>query len=79
VVLVVAVVAGVVRLEAFGEGSPLGVYANMFWVGFDILVLWVVVRAVRYRGPDADADPAPAADSQAAAVATATTRGGPPA
>lgn len=84
-VLVVAMVAGVVRLEVFDEGSPLGVYANMFWVGFDILVLWVVVRAVRYRGPDPDPDTGPGhADTDAAAAPTAVNtpsviRGGPPA
>ncbi len=74
VVLVLAVIAGVVRLEAFDEGSPLGVYANLFWVCFDLVVLWVVVRAVRYRGPEADTGGA-----AALAVATTSTRGGPPA
>jgi cellulose synthase (UDP-forming) len=71
-VLVAAVVAGVVRLLAFHEGSPLGVYANLAWVLFDLAVLSVVFGAVRYAGPHAT-------EGALAAPPAAAIRGGPPA
>jgi cellulose synthase (UDP-forming) len=41
---------GLVRLLAFDQGSPLGVYLNLFWVAFDLVILSVVIEAARYRG-----------------------------
>ncbi|WP_230486912.1 glycosyltransferase family 2 protein [Nocardioides anomalus] len=48
--LAVAAVVGLVRLLAFDQGSPLGVYLNLFWVAFDLVILSVVIEAARYRG-----------------------------
>lgn len=51
--LVVASVIGVVQLN-FGAISVLGVGVNLFWVVFDLVILSVVIKAVRYRGPDSE-------------------------
>ena len=47
-VLVVASAIGIVQLY-FGAISVLGVGVNLFWVIFDLLILSVVIRAVRFR------------------------------
>ena len=64
VALAVAAVIGLVRLLAFDQGSPLGVYLNLFWVAFDLVIFSVVIQAVRYRGfepdPPAAVPPPPA-------------------
>lgn len=49
VLLVVAAVAGIVRL-ATGLAEPVGTLVNVAWVVFDLLVLSVLYKAVRYRG-----------------------------
>ncbi len=49
VALVVAVVAGVVRL-VFQQAEVIGTLVNIGWVGFDLVALSVLVGAVRYRG-----------------------------
>ena len=49
VFLVLASITGIVRLAA-GMAEPLGTFVNVFWVLFDLLVMSVLVRAVRYRG-----------------------------
>ncbi|MCH1867381.1 glycosyltransferase family 2 protein [Nocardioides sp. CFH 31398] len=54
--LVVAVALGMVRL-AVGQADPLGVWANVAWVLFDLLIFSVVIQAVLYRGPDPEPDP----------------------
>lgn len=46
--LLVAAVIGLIRLY-FGGISAFGLGVNLFWVGFDIAILSVVVRAVLYR------------------------------
>ncbi len=51
--LVVASVIGLVQLY-FGAISVLGVGVNLFWVLFDLVILSVVIKAVRYRGPDSE-------------------------
>lgn len=47
--LVVAVVAGVVRLAVWGA-EPVGTLVNIGWVCFDLVAMSVLVGAVRYRG-----------------------------
>ncbi len=47
--LSVAAVAGIVRL-ATGLAEPIGTLVNVGWVVFDLLVLSVLYKAVRYRG-----------------------------
>ena len=61
VFLVLASIAGIIRLAA-GMAEPIGTFVNVFWVLFDLLVMSVLVRAVRYRGFRADdaGEPAPA-------------------
>ncbi|MFL4477576.1 glycosyltransferase family 2 protein [Paeniglutamicibacter sp. ORCA_105] len=49
VLLGIAAVAGLVRLAA-GLAEPLGTLVNVAWVVFDLLVLSVLFKAVRYRG-----------------------------
>ena len=49
VVLVLAAVVGIIRLAA-GLAEPVGTLVNVVWVVFDLLVLSVLVKAVRYRG-----------------------------
>jgi cellulose synthase (UDP-forming) len=49
VLLAVALVAGVVRL-ALGLNEPIGTLVNMGWVVFDLVVLSVLVKAVKYKG-----------------------------
>ncbi len=52
--LVVASAVGLVRMLT-GAADELGTVVNLVWVVFDLAVLSVVVKAVRYRGPDAEA------------------------
>ncbi|MDO9379229.1 MAG: glycosyltransferase [Nocardioidaceae bacterium] len=47
--LVAAAGVGLVRLQV-GQASPLGTWVNLAWVVYDLLVLGVVVKAVRYDG-----------------------------
>lgn len=49
VLLAVAAIAGMVRLAA-GLAEPIGTLVNVAWVVFDLLVLSVLFKAVRYRG-----------------------------
>jgi cellulose synthase (UDP-forming) len=49
-VLGVAAIAGVVRLR-LGLATEQGTYINLVWVVYDLLVLSIVVRAARHRGP----------------------------
>lgn len=49
VLLVVAAVVGVVR-AALGLSWWVGTTVNLLWVGYDLVVLSVVVQALRYRG-----------------------------
>jgi cellulose synthase (UDP-forming) len=44
-----AVVIGGIRLVFYGA-DPLGTGVNVFWAAYDLLVLNVLVKAVRYRG-----------------------------
>jgi cellulose synthase (UDP-forming) len=50
---VIASVVGVVRLY-LGESSAFSVAVNLFWVLFDLAILGVVIKAVRYRGPETE-------------------------
>jgi cellulose synthase (UDP-forming) len=52
-VLVVAAVVGTVRLVV-ADASVVGTVTNLVWVVFDLAVLGVVVKAVRYSGPEQD-------------------------
>ncbi|HEY8702545.1 MAG TPA: glycosyltransferase [Arthrobacter sp.] len=49
VLLVVAAAVGLFRLAA-GLAEPLGTLVNVAWVIFDLAVMSVLVRAVRYKG-----------------------------
>ena len=49
VVLVLAAVVGVVR-AALGLSWWVGTTVNLLWVGYDLVVLSVVLRALLYRG-----------------------------
>lgn len=53
VLLAVAVVVGSGRL-VMGLNEPLGTLVNVAWVGFDLVVLSVLIKAARYRGHDAE-------------------------
>lgn len=55
--LVAAAVAGVVRIGT-GQASAAGTTFNLLWVGFDLAIFSVIIKAARYRGFDAGA-PAP--------------------
>lgn len=70
-------VVGLVRLLAFDQGSALGVYLNLFWVAFDLVILSVVITAARYRGYEASTAAAPAAPRHLARETASTHRGGP--
>jgi cellulose synthase (UDP-forming) len=50
VLLVAAAVAGAVRLALGLAPTAQGTVINLIWVGYDLLVLSVVVQAGRYRG-----------------------------
>jgi cellulose synthase/poly-beta-1,6-N-acetylglucosamine synthase-like glycosyltransferase len=53
-VLVVAAIIGVTR-EVLGVApTPEGTWVNLAWVGYDLLMLSIVLRAVHYRGPQAE-------------------------
>lgn len=47
--LVIAAVVGTVR-AALGMAPWVGTTVNLLWVGYDLLVLSVIVQALRYRG-----------------------------
>ncbi|MEW1820055.1 glycosyltransferase family 2 protein [Arthrobacter sp. NPDC080031] len=49
VLLVLAAIAGIGRLVA-GMSEPIGTFVNVLWMLFDLLVMSILVRAVRYRG-----------------------------
>ncbi|MGF9662214.1 glycosyltransferase [Arthrobacter crystallopoietes] len=49
VLLVVALVAGLARLAA-GMNEPIGTLVNVAWVVFDLVVMSVLIKAVRYKG-----------------------------
>lgn len=49
VLLVAALVVGIINLIYF-NGDPLGTGVNVFWAGFDLVILSVLFGAVRYRG-----------------------------
>ncbi|WP_296601492.1 glycosyltransferase family 2 protein [Nocardioides sp.] len=55
--LVAAAVAGLVRIGT-GQASAAGTTFNLLWVGFDLAIFSVIIKAARYRGFDAGA-PAP--------------------
>ncbi|GLB68176.1 glycosyltransferase [Arthrobacter mangrovi] len=49
VLLAVALVAGLGRLAA-GMNEPIGTLVNVAWVVFDLVVMSVLIKAVRYKG-----------------------------
>ncbi len=53
--LAAAAVIGLVRLATGVETSATSTAVNVFWVGFDLVILSVIVQAARYTGPDAPA------------------------
>ncbi len=57
-VLGAALAIGTVRL-ATGLNEPLGTLVNMAWVVFDLVVLSVLIRAVRYEGFAPEEEPVP--------------------
>jgi len=58
VVLMVALVIGICRV-AVGTADGVGTLVNTVWVGYDLLVLSVIIQAALYRGP---ARPVPEAE-----------------
>ena len=49
--LVTAAIIGVTREFLGLSPTPEGTWVNLVWVGYDLLMLSVVVQAARYRGP----------------------------
>lgn len=49
--LLTAVVVGLTRLWSGAEDSGIGVLVNTLWIGYDLVVMSVIVRAALYRGP----------------------------
>jgi cellulose synthase (UDP-forming) len=49
VLLVLALIVGLVRL-AVGLNEPVGTLVNVAWVAFDLVVLSVLIKAVKYEG-----------------------------
>jgi cellulose synthase (UDP-forming) len=47
--LVLAAVVGVVRIFT-GQANPPGTVFNLLWVGFDLAIFSVILKAARYRG-----------------------------
>ncbi|MHA7197651.1 glycosyltransferase family 2 protein [Arthrobacter alkaliphilus] len=60
--LVLAAITGIGRLVA-GMSEPIGTVVNVLWMLFDLLVMSILVRAVRYRGFQADDSGEPDAGS----------------
>ena len=52
-----AAVIGIARL-AVGLNEPLGTLVNVAWVIFDLVVLSVLIKAVRYEGFAPEEEPA---------------------
>ncbi|HEY0950127.1 glycosyltransferase family 2 protein [Nocardioides sp.] len=59
--LVAAALVGVVRIGT-GQAHPAGTIFNLLWVGFDLAIFSVILKAARYRGFDPTATPAPIPD-----------------
>jgi cellulose synthase (UDP-forming) len=49
--LVLAAVVGVVHV-VLGVADPVALVVNLVWVAYDLAVLSIVIRAVRYTGPE---------------------------
>jgi cellulose synthase (UDP-forming) len=60
--LAAASVTGLVRL-ALGRASLVGTAVNLVWVVFDLAVFGVIIKAVRYRGPEDEQQPGEVADA----------------
>lgn len=56
--LVAATIIGLVRMST-GHANVPGTLFNILWVGFDLAIFWVIIKAVRYRGFDPAADDPP--------------------
>ena len=56
--LVAASVVGIVRMSTGHANTP-GILFNLLWVGFDLAIFSVIIKAVRYRGFDPAADRPP--------------------
>ena len=54
--LVLAAVAGVVRIFT-GQAHVAGTVFNLVWVGFDLAIFSVIIKAARYRGFEPATDP----------------------
>ena len=54
--LVAAAIIGLVRLALGAAPSGYGIYVNLVWVAYDLLVLSVIVQAARYAGSDGSED-----------------------
>lgn len=50
--LVVSTVVGLARLLLGAEDSGIGVLVNVLWVGYDLVVLSVIIQAALYRAPE---------------------------
>ncbi|MDX6309451.1 MAG: hypothetical protein QOI06_2497 [Nocardioidaceae bacterium] len=50
IVLIVAAVVGLIRLHLGSAPSTWGTVVNLTWVGYDLVVLSVIIEAARYRG-----------------------------
>ncbi|MEN3343467.1 MAG: hypothetical protein V7635_43 [Arthrobacter sp.] len=49
VLLVIAAVVGIARLVT-GLAEPIGTLVNVVWVAFDLVVMGVLIKAVKYKG-----------------------------
>jgi cellulose synthase (UDP-forming) len=56
-VLVLAVAVGLVRIGV-GQANVPGTVFNMLWVGFDLAIFSVIIKAARYGGYDPAGQPA---------------------
>jgi cellulose synthase (UDP-forming) len=57
--LIIASVVGILRLVLGYFGDAPGVLVNLFWVGYDLVMLSVCLEALSYRPPADDQEPAP--------------------
>lgn len=56
----VAIVAGLVRLLSGTDATYIGTFVNICWVGYDTIVMSVIIKAALYRPVHDDAPPDPA-------------------
>lgn len=63
VLLVLATATGLARMATGAEDSGVGVLVNVVWVGYDLVVLSVIIQAALYRAPDPEPHPEPSPEA----------------